>query len=602
MLMKALMRRLPMSWFIAVSFMVLFWAALVCSGVMVYVFLGHVMWAESVRNLSNVFMMNYPDDAELARFVEGKPLCSPVRNNEPAADSEDKGRLGARQEPCHYTSRTFTQTSVALNNGAKDNFRELAELMNRGCSYARIYDKNGQLAAASVDSDMLRFNNAFAAPIHPTEEMFAVIRDNWETFGRSRPVVHRDLMAARHERYMHQFSRAASKVGFVCRNVPFQYIRYISILFMADGGREMPPPPPRVNLAPLSAFYVDYPEHMVMVSPMIYKGDIIGYTEISIPWGFAAHTLRLASRTIPVICALFGIAIAVFAFFIAKTITSPMQVVVNALSGLESGDLRVRANLGEGRNEVFSVGRAVDHMADSLQNAFSEQQRFIGDASHELKTPLTSLMGSMHVLKLMLSDVDLDPKAVKKIESIDKELSRMEKLIMDLLTLSRNSELLHRRPSDPVCINDVVEEAVEVSLSSSLQHPVNVEKMQSMVCILGDEAALVHALRNVLDNALRHTPADKEVKVSVKSDADTVTIFVSDQGCGIAPEHLPNLTKRFYRSDAGRDRLNGGTGLGLAITEAVISRHGGTLKFESEIGKGTVVSITLPVQKMEPEA
>jgi len=119
--------------------------------------------------------------------------------------------------------------------------------------------------------------------------------------------------------------------------------------------------------------------------------------------------------------------------------------------------------------------------------------------------------------------------------------------------------------------------------------------------VKGDTHHLVRLFTNLLENAARHTPGDGAIRVVARGDGETVTVSVEDTGEGIAPEHLPHVCERFYRVDSARSRAHGGTGLGLAICESIVQAHGGSLAIDSEIGRGTTVTVRLPQATLAPE-
>lgn len=224
---------------------------------------------------------------------------------------------------------------------------------------------------------------------------------------------------------------------------------------------------------------------------------------------------------------------------------------------------------------------------------------FVAFASHELKTPLASLSGFIDTLRGHAKD---DPEAREKFLTImaDQAL-RMRRLIEDLLSLSRIELREHVRPSDTVdllgVVNDVTDGLSPVAEQNGVE--IGVTAPAGLPKVLGDREELTQVVQNLADNALRYGRSGKRVDISLeraeKGGRPYIRLAVRDYGPGIAKEHLPRLTERFYRVDAAASRARGGTGLGLAIVKHIVNRHQGALQIESEIGEGSTFSVLLPL-------
>jgi len=237
------------------------------------------------------------------------------------------------------------------------------------------------------------------------------------------------------------------------------------------------------------------------------------------------------------------------------------------------------------------IDRSAVHAAEKLR------VDFVANASHELKTPLTAVLGYAESLE----DGDFDPKlAAKFAGTIRAEGQRMLRIIEDLMSLSRIEADRFVAPSEEVSIAAVVGTAVENLRSAGHEGKcdLKVELEDDLPPVSGDFPQLVQMLDNLLNNAVRYgcAKAGCTVRVSAAREKRQIRLDVSDTGPGIPRQHLPFLTRRFYRVDAARSRDTGGTGLGLAIVKHIVERHRGTLSIESAVGKGTTVTIRLPVR------
>lgn len=218
---------------------------------------------------------------------------------------------------------------------------------------------------------------------------------------------------------------------------------------------------------------------------------------------------------------------------------------------------------------------------------------FVANASHELRTPLASVLGFIETLQGPAKD---DVVAREKFLSIMAEQARrMARLVGDLLSLSRIEQNLHIRPSTAVDLRSIVAQIVDGLRAMAQENQVDLRFAAGPpVVVLGDRDELLRLAENLIENAIKYG-APSPVDVSVESREGQGILRVQDHGPGIAAEHLPRLTERFYRVDAGASRAKGGTGLGLALVKHIVARHRGQLSIESELGKGATFAVSLPL-------
>jgi two-component system phosphate regulon sensor histidine kinase PhoR len=252
-------------------------------------------------------------------------------------------------------------------------------------------------------------------------------------------------------------------------------------------------------------------------------------------------------------------------------------------------------------------GRAVVVLSDRTRERAIERMRadFVANVSHELRTPLASLIGFIDTLRGPAAD---DPEAQQRFLGIMAEqAARMNRLIDDLLSLSRIELIEHQPPSDAVELRELVMRIVagfeprlrERSVALDVRVP------EELPPVTGDADQLTQVLQNLLDNAVKYGRDGGVVRLeaaAVPRGRAGVLVTVADQGIGIPRDHLPRLTERFYRVNTGRSRATGGTGLGLAIVKHIVNRHRGQLSIESEEGIGTTVTVWLPQAVAQPVA
>ena len=219
---------------------------------------------------------------------------------------------------------------------------------------------------------------------------------------------------------------------------------------------------------------------------------------------------------------------------------------------------------------------------------------FVANASHELRTPLSSLKGFVETLQGAAKD---DPVARDKFLGIMLlQATRMSRLIEDLLSLSRIEMREHVPPTGHVDLSAVVADVVAALRPLAEAANITVEIVQSDgVVVVGDRDELAQVAQNLIQNAIKYGRPGGRIDVAVVRIADRAVLTVKDDGIGIAPEHLPRLTERFYRVVPKDSRERGGTGLGLAIVKHIVNRHHGVLDISSKTGTGSVFSVRLPV-------
>jgi two-component system phosphate regulon sensor histidine kinase PhoR len=225
---------------------------------------------------------------------------------------------------------------------------------------------------------------------------------------------------------------------------------------------------------------------------------------------------------------------------------------------------------------------------------------FVANASHELRTPLASLSGFIETLQGPAKD---DAAARERFLAIMKgQATRMARLIDDLLSLSRIERTAHIRPDTVIDLRQVIYQVVDAlqMLARERQMEVTIESADAPLHIVGDRDEVFRVFENLIENALKYGASGKRVRVAIErreqqGRSGEAIVAVQDFGPGIAPDHLPRLTERFYRVDVSQSRAEGGTGLGLALVKHILNRHQGRLLVESALNAGSTFSVHLPL-------
>lgn len=285
-----------------------------------------------------------------------------------------------------------------------------------------------------------------------------------------------------------------------------------------------------------------------------------------------------------------GIAL-LLTFILSRRLTSPIGVLAKTARRLGRGDLSQRVRV-RGEGEVAALAQAFNSMAADLEYAEQLRRNMVADVAHELRTPLSNIQGYLEAIR----DGMIEPDA-NAIQSLNEEATLLSRLVNELqeLTLAEAGEL--RLVYQAEDITNLVKQAV-----TPLQ-PQMVAKDISLSLDLPDDLPSVNidwqrvnqVLHNLLENAVAHTRIGGSIKVSAGARGKWVEVSVSDTGEGIPAEDLPHIFERFYRVDKSRARATGGSGLGLTIARRLVEAHGGAIRVQSELGKGSRFSFTLPV-------
>lgn len=299
--------------------------------------------------------------------------------------------------------------------------------------------------------------------------------------------------------------------------------------------------------------------------------------------------LKTLLSTVPL--AIIGALIA--AFFLAARVVKPVSELGVATQSLAEGDYAARLPAQE--LEEFAVletqfnqmAERVQQSVSGLQTALDQQRRFTADASHELRTPLTRMQ--LATSSALSGD---DQNLREALVVADTAAKDMGALVQQLLDLAKADTGEMTSKMVPLDLRVIVAEAVDKLGFSAV--PIELRLDDKAVNVLGDAGQLERVIFNLVENAQRHTDSG-HILVELYGNGNA-KLQITDTGAGIAPEHLPHLTERFYRVDSSRDREHGGTGLGLAIVSEIVRAHGGHMRIESELGLGTMVAVALPLK------
>jgi signal transduction histidine kinase len=300
-------------------------------------------------------------------------------------------------------------------------------------------------------------------------------------------------------------------------------------------------------------------------------------------------SVQLLTRSLAVAVPVVAALLAALVWYLVGRTLRPVEAIRTEVAGIGGADLHRRVPLPGGDDEIARLARTMNAMLERVDESARRQQRFVADASHELRSPLTRIRTELEVDQAHPGGADLAATH----RSVLAETIGLQHLVDDLLLLARSDAgAAPRATGTPVELDDLVREAVRQARPEGAVR-VAVESSGGPV-VAGDAQELVRAVRNVVENAVRH--ATSGVVVSVAPGAGTVSVSVTDDGPGIPAGERDRVFERFTRLDGARSSHSGGTGLGLAIARDIVDRHGGTIAVDGTVTSGTRVVLTLPAE------
>ncbi len=329
----------------------------------------------------------------------------------------------------------------------------------------------------------------------------------------------------------------------------------------------------------------------VFVAPLVTDDEFLGYVQVARSLEALEGALELLARTLLGAGAALLVVSLVVAWLLAGAALRPVRRITEAAREIGFSarlDRRLPA-LGT-RDEIARLGDTFNRMLDRLDNVLNSQRRFVADASHELRTPLTTIRGNVDLLRR--SGAVTQPEMQEALDDVASEAERMSRMVAGLLALAR-ADAGHALAREPVRLDQLViavhREAQTLAGGVTVQLG-TVEPAE----VQGDHDALKQLLLILVENGIKYTPPGGVVTLSLHRDHDQAAVEVRDTGCGIAPDELPHIFERFYRSATAR--ASGGTGLGLAIARWIADEHRATIHVTSELNVGTTFTVRLAAQ------
>ena len=274
-----------------------------------------------------------------------------------------------------------------------------------------------------------------------------------------------------------------------------------------------------------------------------------------------------------------------------RGIFQPIKEMTQTVKDISEKNLNLRLNVGGSKNELKELALTFNEMMNRIEDHYNRQQQFVSDASHELRTPIAVVQG----YAVMLDRWGKNDQEVlqESIEAIKNEAENMKELIDKLLFLARHDKSTFVFQIEEFSLSEMLLEIAKETQIIDSSHRIHFQ-INKEVSLYADKNRIKQAIRIFIDNAIKYTPADGEITVSLAQENDSIGISIKDTGIGMTKTELGQIFYRFYRSDQSRTREKGGHGLGLAIAKIIILGHNGQIKVKSKLSEGSEFIILLP--------
>lgn len=326
-------------------------------------------------------------------------------------------------------------------------------------------------------------------------------------------------------------------------------------------------------------------------------GELLGVLLYADSIQDAVDSVNRVTQQIGLVFVAFAIAVGIVSLMVSGWLTRPILTLTNAIRRVGAQGYSERVPV-RGKDELAALSEAFNIMSEKLENHDRLRNEFVSNASHELKTPLST----MKILsESMLYQDQPDPKMMREFfGDINHEVDRLTHIINDLLRLVQEENADRALNVAAVDLEALVQRVIRRLMPLAKSKGIRLERKLLPVKIEADESRIEQVVTNLIDNALKYT--DKgSVAVTLKPDGAYAALIVHDTGIGIPKEAIPRLFERFYRVDKARSRDTGGTGLGLSIVERIVAMHGGFIEVESVLGRGSTFTVRLPLHSPQPE-
>lgn len=334
------------------------------------------------------------------------------------------------------------------------------------------------------------------------------------------------------------------------------------------------------------------------VTKCIYNdsGNFLGAVRYVVSMEEANYRIILGALLILFVEVIVVVFMVISGMYFIKSIVRPVSEICDQAKLIAQGDFHIKIEK-KYDDEIGELCDTINYMAEELDNSEKIKNEFISSVSHELRTPLTAIKGWAETMQIC----DSDPETMKRgLDTIVKEAGRLSWIVEGLLDFSSIKEKRIKLVKEKIDILAELGEAVYMfkERAANEEKTLIYNEPKVIPAVIGDRNRLRQVFINIIDNALKYTSSGGGISVDAGVKDDMVYISVTDNGCGIPAEHLPNVTKKFYKANY----LKRGSGIGLAIVDEIVALHDGSLQIISEEGFGTTVIVNIPVAPSEKPA
>lgn len=331
---------------------------------------------------------------------------------------------------------------------------------------------------------------------------------------------------------------------------------------------------------------------MAVIIPLLDNNRLEGIIYLYIP----LTTINEFTQEFGVVLSIGSILFFIIALFFGtkwiKRLTNPLREMRAAAVRVSEGDFSTRIDI-QSNDEIGQLATAFNQMSESIQEADERKKEFIGDISHELRTPISYVKGYSDAL--LSNMVKKEEDKIKYLKLIHREAGRLESLVSDLLDLTKFDSDGYELTKMPLPIAQLIEDALQKYYTTVKEKGIKITShLDPDLIIYGDEGKVEQIFQNIMDNAITYTERDGNITIYLYKHRNNCHLKICDTGPGISEKDIEKITQRFYRVNKGRTRADGGTGLGLSIVDKLVKLHGGKLKIASELGKGTEITVIFP--------
>jgi two-component system, OmpR family, sensor kinase len=325
------------------------------------------------------------------------------------------------------------------------------------------------------------------------------------------------------------------------------------------------------------------------------NGTVYGVVQVGESLAPLGNTLQSVAIELLLIVPFVLILGALGSYWLAAHTFAPIDRLTRIARRIEAGDLHERVPVPRSKNEIQSLALTFNEMIERIDKAFTRQRRFVADASHELRTPVAAIRSMTDVVLAQSIPIE-NEEYVAVLRDVNAESERLGHLINGLLLLARSDENQVLFEHELVRLDLLAADVAATIEPLATERGITLEIVAKQpIMVKGDEVRLIQVIINLLDNAVTYSNKGDQVKLEVKREQNKALLIVSDNGIGIAKDHLDHIFERFYRVDPARSRVAGSTGLGLAIVDWIVHAHDGSITVKSEVGKGTTFTVALPL-------